>query len=270
MDYPRRIETCETVASYYQQQQAEAESRLETLHEETRQLRDSYHPFHLPTGAARKESSARRELTACFDGLDQLAEQSQPREKSRKRLAKARRQLKKMIQTLAWFWGLVNLTLKPLGLNRAQRSAIEQLIASVYLNRVSQQTPDLEQRRELRQRSVQLREQALSRDGPLASLDDSVRAQYLDIAEHCAQFFQRSSSCVEGRNGQLALRHHTFHRLSASKLSALTVLHNYWLRRTDGTTAAERFFGQPPANLLAELLSRLPVPARGAQSRRAA
>lgn len=86
LDYARRIETCKTLAGYYQQQQAEAESRLETLRQETRRLRDGYHPFNLQTGAARKESSACRELTAGFDRLDQLAEQSQPTEKSRKRL----------------------------------------------------------------------------------------------------------------------------------------------------------------------------------------
>jgi hypothetical protein len=269
-DYQMRIDTCEAFAGSYQRKQADAEGRLEKLKAETKQLRDSYHPFNLQTGAARKEGTADRVLTKCFDRLEQLAEQGKPTEKSRKRLAKARRQLKKMIQTIVWFWAMVRLTLKPLGLNRAQRRAMEQLIASAYLKRVAEQTRDPEQRSELRQRSVLLREQALSRDGPLASIDDSVQAQYQEIAESCAQFFQRSSSCVEGRNGQLALRHHTFHRLSASKLSALTVLHNYWIRRVDGTTAAERFFGQPPADLFAELLSRLPVPSRGAQSRRAA
>lgn len=270
LDYQTRIDLREALAGHYQRRQADAEGRREKLKEESRRLRDSYHPFNLQTGTPRKEGTARQVLTACFDRLDHLAKGGQSTEKSQKRLAKARRQLKKMIQTVAWFWAMVDLTLKPLGLNNSQRRAMEQLIASAYLNRVAGQARDPEQRSELRQRAVSLREQALSRDGPLASTDDSVQAQYLEIAESCAQFFQRSSSCVEGRNGQLALRHHTFHRLSTTKLSVLTVLHNYWLRRADGTTAAERFFGQPPADLLTELLSRLPVPARGAQRRRAA
>jgi hypothetical protein len=54
----------------------------------------------------------------------------------------------------------------------------------------------------------------------------------------CVQTFQRSSSCVEGRNGQLALRHHSFHRLSPRKLQALTTIHNFFLTRPDGSTAA--------------------------------
>ena len=61
--------------------------------------------------------------------------------------------------------------------------------------------------------------------------------------EECAGWLVRGSSCVEGRNGQLELRHHSLHRLSPRKLGVLTVMHNYWLKRADGTTAAERFFG---------------------------
>ena len=61
------------------------------------------------------------------------------------------------------------------------------------------------------------------------------------MAGDCADRFQRSSSGVEGRNGQLALRHHGRHRLSDRKLAAFTAVRNYHIRRADGTTAAERF-----------------------------
>ena len=72
---------------------------------------------------------------------------------------------------------------------------------------------------------------------------------------------------MEGRNGQLALRHHSLHRLSNDKLCALTVIHNYYLTRSDGTTAAERFFGAKPRDLFEWLLDRLDVPARPAAKR---
>lgn len=60
--------------------------------------------------------------------------------------------------------------------------------------------------------------------------------------EECANLLQRSSSCVEGRDGQLSLRHHGLHRLSNRKLAALTAVHNYFIKRRDGTFPAERFF----------------------------
>jgi len=87
------------------------------------------------------------------------------------------------------------------------------------------------------------------------------------VAQECAELFQRSSSCVEGRNGQLALRHHSLHRLRDQKLEALTTVHNYFVRRSDGTTAAERFFGAKPGNLFEWILERVDLPGWPAQKR---
>ena len=60
---------------------------------------------------------------------------------------------------------------------------------------------------------------------------------------------------MEGRNGQLSLHHHGRHRLSDRKLAALTAVHNFHIRRADGTTAAERFFGRAHETLFAQVLS---------------
>jgi hypothetical protein len=87
------------------------------------------------------------------------------------------------------------------------------------------------------------------------------------VAQQCADFFQRSSYCVEGRNGQLALRHHSLHLLTRKKLNALTALHNYYVTRADGTTAAERFFGSKPDDLFGWLVDHLEAPARPAAKR---
>src|SRR5262245_1774426 len=101
----------------------------------------------------------------------------------------------------------------------------------------------------------------------LSKLPAEDRAKVERVAEQAADLFQRSSSCVEGRNGQLALRHHSLRRLSKGKLAALTVVHNYYLSRSDGTTAAERFFGSKPADLFVWLVDHLEVPARPAAKR---
>ncbi len=89
------------------------------------------------------------------------------------------------------------------------------------------------------------------------------------VAEECASVFQRSSSCVEGRNGQLSLRHHSFHRLSDRKLAALTAVHNFFIKRNDGTTAAERFFDAKPRAMFEFLLENMDTPGKPAQKRRA-
>ena len=54
---------------------------------------------------------------------------------------------------------------------------------------------------------------------------------------------------------------------SETKLQALTVVHNYFIERPDGTTAAERFFETRPADLFEWLVERMPAPARPARRR---
>ncbi len=61
-------------------------------------------------------------------------------------------------------------------------------------------------------------------------------------AEWMSDKFQRTSSAVEGRNGCLSQMYHNGRGMTASRLKSLTVIHNFDLRRGDGTTAAERFF----------------------------
>ncbi|WP_139795714.1 DUF6399 domain-containing protein [Desulfocicer vacuolatum] len=104
------------------------------------------------------------------------------------------------------------------------------------------------------------------RNGPLADCSESDIYHMKQKAREFAGIFQRSSSCVEGRNAQLSLRHHGIHRLSDQKLRALTVVHNYYLKRPDGTTAAERFYENRPIDMFKWLLgnmSQVPRPRNG-------
>ncbi len=84
----------------------------------------------------------------------------------------------------------------------------------------------------------------------------------------CANY-QRTSSAVEGRNGYLAQRHHASRGFSPQALSVLTILHNFDLKRPDGSTAAQRLFGHPFPDLFESVLStftELPMPRRSSVS----
>lgn len=59
-----------------------------------------------------------------------------------------------------------------------------------------------------------------------------------------------------------AIRWHVLLRLGTSRLSALTTIHNYWIKRPDGSTAAERFFHMYHADLFESLLDRMDLPVR--------
>jgi hypothetical protein len=269
VDYQKRIDQCHLYVESWEKIQQQWEERQEQAQQQQRQLSDTYHPFNLNTGAACKEKVAKRKLTACFDRLAEMAQQWDLGERSQQRLAKARRQLAHLWQTIAWFWVIVGLRLAPFDLNAAQRLAAERLISFHYLSLAAEKAGSPDERRRLHELAAAMRQQALARDGPLAGQDPEWLDQLDQTARQCAELFQRSSSCVEGRNGQLALRHHSFHRLDGGKLPALTVLHNFHIRRPDGTTAAERFFEAPPADMLTWLLERMPYPSRGAARRSA-
>jgi len=65
---------------------------------------------------------------------------------------------------------------------------------------------------------------------------------------------------VEGRNGYLSLIHHSARGLSQRRLQVLTVIHNFDLKRSDGSTAAQRLFGRQQICLTIWLNTDLPQP----------
>ena len=64
------------------------------------------------------------------------------------------------------------------------------------------------------------------------------------MAYQIAISFQRATSQTEGRNGYLAFVNHAHRGMSNDRLKVLTVIHNYDIRRIDGTTPAQRLFGK--------------------------
>ena len=91
--------------------------------------------------------------------------------------------------------------------------------------------------------------------GVFSALSPEAQDQLHDEAKRLAAVFQRSSSNVEGRNGYLSLRSHQLRGLDLPrKRACFTAIHNFFLTRPDGTTAAERFFGQKPRSMFAAIL----------------
>jgi hypothetical protein len=100
------------------------------------------------------------------------------------------------------------------------------------------------------------------RDGPWP---EELKQELMKKGQEMAETFQRSSSCVEGRNGMLSLNFHRFHRLNERSLQALTIVHNFDVRRSDGTTAAERFFEAKHENLFESLVANVRIPGKPQQ-----
>jgi hypothetical protein len=246
----------------------ELKKNQEDIKESKKALGTVYHPYDLETGAPQTAEVVGEKMEAHYATIQTIADNADLSDNSMRRLEKAHRVFKGMIHTIAFFWSFVAQHIATIGLTPEMESIMRDiLIPAFYLQVASKKAKKAKERHRLAKLSKEL----LARLELIAGwgiLTDSIKDQMRTIAKDCANVFQRSSSCVEGRNGYLSLRHHGSHQLSKRKLKALTVIHNYFIQRSDQTTAAERFFESKPRNLFEFLLDQLDVSARPAKSRR--
>jgi hypothetical protein len=124
------------------------------------------------------------------------------------------------------------------------------VLPALYVQAVAARSRESDRRRALtdqaRRLMAPLSDEATS---PLMERSEAAVAHLLEQGREWVALYVRASSCVEGRNGPLSLRHHSLPTLGETKLAALTGMHNFWSQREDGTTAAERFFEQKPRDL---------------------
>ncbi|MDM8538768.1 DUF6399 domain-containing protein [Desulfobacterales bacterium HSG17] len=245
-----------------------AEKHRESVKQAVKGISNSYHPFDLETGAPRSPEQVSSLIENHFAIIEQAASEASLPERCNKKIQKAKRVLVKMTASVAFFFLMIWAKIEALSLApEVEQAVINQLIPGIYLDIVSKKAKTKEQRDILRKRSEDILLPLQSRHGPFKGLSQDEIVTIENVAVECAQLFQRSSSCVEGRNGHLSLYHHSLHRLSNRKLEALTVVHNFFIKRSDKTTAAERFFGSKPKDMFEWLLERIDLPGRPAQKR---
>jgi hypothetical protein len=255
----KTLKACEHEKAYrHSLEIAKCEQKM--AQEARRAITEKYHPFDLETGAGRKADQLKKELSAAYDQLDSIAERVKCTDNQKKKLQKSKGMIGSLVQTMTFFWFHVTMFCFNLQLNEKERVLFEKFLLPIeYLKMTEGRSSDRE--RQQAERTRKTLENALrTRDGPL--LEEDRFEQLQRGARECAEFFQRSSSCVEGHNGAVSLKHHASRHLSAGKLNSRVVLHNYFSKRKDGTTAAERFFQQKPQDVFEWLLGRVSWPVR--------
>jgi len=267
-DFPKRIACAKQAEAAARSGLEEANARRDQMREAIRGLSEDYHPYDLSSGSKLEAREVEGRLEGRFAEIDRVAEEARLSESSRKRIEKARRLIEGFVATIAFFHLSVERWVRELGLAaEIEEVVLKELIPALYLQRAARKLPRAEDRAKVMAVYQPVLERIRAPGTVLGQLPAEDRARIEGVAEQAADLFQRSSSCVEGRNGQLALRHHSLHRLSNGKLAALTGAHNYYLTRRNGTTAAERFFGTKPRDLFEWLVDHLDVPARPAAKR---
>ena len=244
------------------------EARQERARAAVRGLGDDYHPFDARTGAAVMAEQMEERLGKHLKELEAIKEEGQLGSKAEEAVVGGRRWLVALVGMVGWFWLLVQERAEEMNLpEEAERAVQERLLPGLYWQQAARRGRTAEERHGKEELAQRLLKEAWSAGGALASLPHEQREEVERVGKELVGLFARSSSCVEGRNGRLALFHHGQTRLSSSRLAALTVVHNYLSERADGTTPAERFFGQKPADAFSWLLERMPRLSRPAAKR---
>lgn len=229
----------------------------------------AYHLFDPTTGERVAPEALREALERAFKSLHEASQRAALPHRAKVLLAKAHTLVDSLVATLAFARSRVALQLEQLDMEPTLRADVERyLVAACYLERVATQATSAAARDRVLERAKELRKAFDVEHPDWVKLEPEHKAHVERVSQRAADSFQRSSSCVEGRNGVLALGRHCFHELSTRRLAALTTVHNFAIRRHDGTTAAERFFEMKHDGLFEHLLRTLPPPARPRRGRR--
>jgi hypothetical protein len=267
-DHEGRIARSQTQVEECTRKVEECERRQEQALAAVRGLGDDFHPFDRRTGVAVEGAEIHQRLEQRLQELEQVAEQAELGGKAQEALARGKHWLAELVAAMEWFWCVARICVQELDLpEEVERAMYDRLLPGLYWQQAAKRARTAEQRRDKEELAERLLKEAWAANGALSRLTEQEQKEVKRVAHEVVGLFARSSSCVEGRNGRLALFHHGQTRLSAGRLKALTVIHNYLTERADGTTAAERFFGKKPRDLFNWLLERLPNLPRPAAKR---
>lgn len=239
--------------------------RLSTQREQVAQsirtIGQAYHFVDLERGVRRNGRLIAADIRQQIDTIRSVAQHEGLSQACLERIDKAERVVPKMQATIEFVSRYVQKQVRQLDLTPPVSYALHaHLIPACYLDRVAQRRT-VHAGEPLRELAERLRRPLFAPGGALAELSEVQQSQLTRQAQELAEVFQRSSSNVEGRNGYLSLRNHQLRGLDRPrKRACLTAIHNFFLTREDGTTAAERFFRQKPRSLFAAILASVEIP----------
>jgi hypothetical protein len=230
--------------------------RREKVKTAIREMGKIHHPIDLKNGGLQTAEKMKERFDEQFKIIHECTKDASLSEASMDRIEKSQRAFDAIICYLKYFFTIYKALVEGLCLNIEQEQFFNEVIFPLcYLQMIWRRLP-----RKTKEEHKQL----------LQSLETRIRDapwlyELMEKGKKMAETFQRSSSCVEGRNGMLALNYHRFHRLNERSLKVLTIMHNFDTRRSDGTTAAERFFEAKHENLFESLVAHVRIPGRPKQ-----
>lgn len=257
------IDSQQRVIDQLRQEQQQIAAGLDSYTTLLQQISLLVHPFALSTPVRSSSSDLVEEgLHEVVDALTSLTETYDITD-SRKRLTKFAKQIDALAAVVDVWWLWVEEYLEPYELDDDFSLWLREcLLPSIYwqvqAERTTQPTLKMCYQQATDQALAVLQHSALT-----ANISSDDLEYWQPWAEWMVSRFQRASSAVEGRNGYLSQIHHSGRGIPPQRLQVLTVIHNFGLKRPDGTTAAQRLFGREFPDLfecVVKQMRDLPLP----------
>ncbi len=233
-----------------------------TYHRLRQQLTLSVHPFALSDSGFKTTTEIKAQLEQLLLKLETL-QSTHHLPKAASAFNKFRQQIPALAVGVNTWWHWVQHTLCLENLDTPLTNwLLGQMLPTVYWQLQLSKTKSRSLRRIYRQ-AQRRAHQFLRHHDFTATLTSDEFDHWHEWSRRMVSKFHRASSAVEGRNGYLSHRHHAARGFWSNHLQVLTVIHNFDLKRSDGTTAAQRLFGRPFPNLfnwVMEQIGELPRP----------
>ncbi|MEL6816599.1 MAG: DUF6399 domain-containing protein [Cyanobacteria bacterium J06656_5] len=236
-------------------------------HEALEKISQTIHPFTLDSLQWQTQKRLLTNLAAPLQCLWNLAP-TYGAQKAQQAIDTFEEQINSFAQGMEAWQKWVTIALDKQTQDRALRNwVLSSLLPWVYWQQQADKTRHPSLKRRYQDAASEAFETLFEHDITL-QLTDQQRARWvLWSQEFCAKY-QRTSSAVEGRNGYLSKLHHARRGFSEQSLGVLTIIHNFDLKRQDGTTAAQRLFDYNFPDLfewMLDHLGELPRPRRSAK-----
>jgi len=249
----------EKIISQLKEEHIFLSSGITTYKQILQNLSKTIHPFDINNSNRQTSINVKLRLKQLVVEIKALQKEQEIKD-PKKRIEKFGKQISGIASIIDgwWLWAEESLDSDNLT-EEIQQWLLNCLLPAVYWHKQTERTknPDLKESYFYANEKAQVE---LEQHPLTASLIHE--KEWLSWAKWMVSNFQRTSSAVEGRNGWLSQIHHNGRGLKTKRLRALTIIHNYYTKRSDGTTAAERLFRKKfddPFEWIVEHFTELPL-----------
>ncbi len=245
-----------------QVEQARAQDRaaaqaLDNYRGTIRKISKTVHPFKLDDNKPQDSANVAKELREQAEDIEALACKHGINDNTGV-MKKFKNQIKELVPSIDFWWlyVLTNLIEQGKRSKELPEWAMYDLLPTMYRYNQAKKTKNPTLRKEY-EKAWQKALVVFHAHALTGTFSEDEILFWQNWAQEMVGKFHRASSAVEGRNGFLSQIYHNNRGLDSKRLKALTVMHNYFITRSDGSTAAQRLFGEKPPDLFEWLLHQM-------------